>query len=362
MILDINKISINLNTSIIDTMKHIDMNGRGIVYVIDKDNKLIGTVTDGDIRRAIINGISLETTVDKIMNKNPIKAIINMDNDERKKLMIKKAIRELPLVNDKNELIDTISLNDFFIPKGKSNIVLIMAGGLGTRLKDLTKEVPKPMLNLADKPVLEHIIENFKLHGFNKFLLSVNYKQEIIESYFQDGLIHGCKINYIRESKRLGTAGAISLAKDYIEDDFFVSNGDVYSTVNFNDMMNFHKENENDITILGIRKKISIPYGVLEYDKEKNILNINEKPNIDYIISGGIYCLNPKVIKFIPENTYFEITELIDICIHNKMKVKYYNNNDYWIDIGKMEDYNKAQSDIYDLVCCTKEGDNYDKR
>lgn len=347
---------INKDENIINALKTINETSKGIVYVVDNKRKLVGTLTDGDIRRALINGIGLNEGVNKVMNSNPIKAVKDTNVMRLKELMIKGAIRELPLVDEENILVDSICLNELLIPKGKDNYVLVMAGGLGTRLKELTVEIPKPMLNLGDKPILHHIIERFKSYGFNKFLLSVNYKSEIIENYFQDGINYECKINYLKEKKRLGTGGAISLAKEYIKDDFFVVNGDIYSTVNLNEVMKIHKKNNNDITIVSVKKNVNIQYGVLEVENNK-VTDIIEKPNYEFLISGGIYCLNPKVMELIPENEYFEITDLFTKAMERKMKVESFVIDDYWIDIGRIEDYDKINRDLNKLICCTESND-----
>ncbi|MGL4731448.1 MAG: nucleotidyltransferase family protein [Clostridium sp.] len=347
----IEKLSINYKESIYEALKSIDEAAKGIVYVVDNNGKLVGTITDGDIRRALIKGKTLDADVQSIMNNNPVSALSNSSYEERKQIMIQKAIRELPIVDENNILINTVSLSELILPRGKENLVIIMAGGLGTRLKELTKEIPKPMLNLGNKPIMEHIIENFKMYGFNKFLISVNYKYEIIENYFESGYSHGCRINYLKEDKRLGTAGAISLAKDYIKDDFFVVNGDVYSTANFSKIFDYHKKNDNDITVVSVKKTMNIAYGVIESNADDSIKEIKEKPSYDFIISGGMYCLSPKVLKYIPKDEYFEITELIDICIKNNMNVRHYLIEDYWMDIGRIEDYNQVNSDIYKLAC-----------
>ncbi|AEB75787.1 nucleotidyltransferase family protein [Clostridium botulinum] len=344
--INIKNISINYKETLLKALDVIDKAAKGIVYVVDDNMKLLGSITDGDIRRALINKLSLQSGIIEVMNKNPIRVEENVDRIEQKKIMIKNAIRELPIVDKDNKLVDTISLNEVIVPKKKKNYVLIMAGGLGTRLKDLTKEIPKPMLNLGEKPILQHIIENFKTHAYNKFLLSVNYKSEVIENYFEDGSRYECTIDYLREKKRLGTGGAINLARGYIKDDFFVVNGDVYSTVNFDKVMKFHKDNYNDITIMSIKKTINIPYGVINLE-ENNVKNIHEKPSYEYVISGGMYCLSPSVIDMIPQNKYYEITELFQAALKKGLKVQSYIVDDYWMDIGRIEDYYAINNELF---------------
>ncbi|WP_061320783.1 nucleotidyltransferase family protein [Clostridium botulinum] len=348
MINNIDKILVYSNYSIKDSLQILDKGAKGIVIVVDKDKKLIGTVTDGDIRRAILKGISLNECIVNIMNKSPISIKQETSREKAKEIIIKNGIKDLPIVDENNNIVDMITINDIILPEGKENPVVIMAGGLGTRLKELTKEIPKPMLKVGNDPILYHIINNFKQYGYNKFFVSVNYKAGIIENYFQDGYAYGVKIEYIKENKRLGTAGGIKLAENLLYKPFFVINGDVFTNLNVNNMMDFHIENNFDIT-LGIRKQyFKIPYGVVK-TKGSIIEKIEEKPELEYLINAGVYCLNPELIKFIPKDRYFEITDLINIGIKKGLKVGSYEIKDYWMDIGRIEDYNKVNEDVYNL-------------
>lgn len=349
MKINIEKVLVYTEYSIKQALEILDAGAKGIILIVDKDKKLMGTITDGDIRRAILNGISLDIKIKEIIHKDPIKVFEGTSIEEAKEIIIKNAIQHLPIINKDNIIIDMITLNDIILPKGKDNIVIIMAGGLGTRLKDLTKEIPKPMLQVGGNPILYHIINNFKQCGYNKVVISVNYKSEIIENYFQDGVAYGVKINYIKEQKRLGTAGGIKLAENYINEPFFVINGDVFTNLNVEKMMEFHIKNKFDITVGTRRYSLTVPYGVIE-EKKNNIIGLKEKPTVDYLINGGVYCLNPELIKYIPEDKYFEITDLINGCIEKKLNVGSYEIKDYWMDIGKLEDYNKLNDDIHNLA------------
>lgn len=341
-------------------IESIDIGAKGIALLVNDDGTLLGTITDGDIRRSILKGISLEGSVENVVHYNPISVNQSMTREEIKDIFIKKAVKVMPVVDDNSRVVDLISINDILLPEGKENSVIIMAGGLGTRLKDLTKEVPKPMLKVGHDPILQHIISNFKQYGYNKILISVNYKSEIIENYFQDGLAYGVKIEYIRENKRLGTAGGIKLVEDYIDRPFFVINGDIFTNLNVENMMKFHLKNKFDITVGTRKHSFQIPYGVVETESNC-IKKLKEKPTIGYLINAGVYCLNPDLISFIPDDEYFEITDLIDICIKNGGKVGSYEIKDYWMDIGRMEDYNKVNNDIYDLIAADKVDDVNDK-
>lgn len=348
------------NYSIRKILSILDKGAKGIVFVVDDENKLMGTITDGDIRRAILSGANLEDNVSNIVHRNSVCISYNTNREKIKDIFIKKAVKIIPIVDDYNRVVDLISINDILLPEGKENPVIIMAGGLGTRLKDLTKEVPKPMLKVGNDPILQHIISNFKQYGYNKILISVNYKSEIIENYFQDGLAYGVKIDYIREDKRLGTAGGIKLADNYIDKPFFVINGDIFTNLNVDNMMRFHTKNKFDITVGTRKHSFQIPYGVIEAENNC-IKGLKEKPTINYLINAGVYCLNPDLINFIPDNQYFEITDLIGICIKNGGKVGSYEIKDYWMDIGRMEDYNKVNNDVCDLIAADKVDDAYDK-
>lgn len=353
---NIDNILINPNCTVREVLEKLNIGGKGIVLVVDDEEKLIGTITDGDIRRAILKGASLECSIDDIVHYNPVSVKSSATKDEIKDIFIRKAVKQLPVVDENRVVVDLISINDILLPEGKDNPVIIMAGGLGTRLKDLTQEVPKPMLKVGQDPILQHIINNFKQYGYNKILISVNYKAEIIENYFQDGYAYGVKIEYIKEKKRLGTAGGIRLAKDYLDKPFFVVNGDIFTNLNFDNMMKFHLENNFDITVGTKKYSYQIPYGVIE-TKGKEIKEIKEKPEINYLINGGIYCLNPELIDYIPEDKYFEITDLIDMCLKKGLKVGNYEIKDYWMDIGKLEDYDKVNSYMKEIACTINEGD-----
>ncbi|AVQ37355.1 nucleotidyl transferase [Clostridium botulinum] len=360
MINNIEKILAYPYYSIKKSLKLLDKGAKGIILVVDEERKLIGTVTDGDIRRAILDGMSLEKKIEEIMHINPIKVKQGTSIEEIKDVLIKNAIREIPIVDEDNRVVDMITVNDILLPKGKENPVIIMAGGLGTRLKDLTKEVPKPMLRIGNDPILQHIINNFKQYGYNKFFISVNYKAEIIENYFQDGYIYGVKIEYIKEHKRMGTAGGIKLAESFVNKPFFVINGDIFTNLNLENMMNYHIDNSFDITVGTRKHSFQIPYGVVKTE-ENSITGMEEKPNMEYLINAGVYCLSPKVISLIPQDEYFEITDLIDICIKKGLNVGSYEIKDYWMDIGRIEDYNKVNKDIYDLISPDKSvGDKCD--
>jgi NDP-sugar pyrophosphorylase family protein len=225
-----------------------------------------------------------------------------------------------------------------------SNPVLIMAGGLGSRLHPLTQDRPKPMLQVGGKPLLEIIIGQLKNYGYTNILLSVNYHREYIEDYFRDGDLFGVHITYIRENRRLGTAGSVFLARQYLQEPFFVINGDILTKVNFQNIMSFHLQENTDLTVATTQHGIQIPYGVIETNGSK-VECLREKPRLDFFINAGIYCMNPGVINYIPKDEYFDMTNLIDDLLIQKQSVSSFPIHEYWLDIGQIADYEKANED-----------------
>jgi|APSaa5957512535_1039671.scaffolds.fasta_scaffold69370_2 dTDP-glucose pyrophosphorylase len=318
-----------------DILKTLDSGGMGVLFFVDNKNKLIGMVTDGDIRRAILdNRMDLKS----IINRAPI----TMNEEDGKELIFLK-LKEvqrmhMPIVNNSGILIDIATLDDFKF-KFKSNWVVIMAGGLGTRLGDLTKNTPKPMLNVANQPMMKHILDMFISHGFIKFMFSVNYKSEVIKEYFKDGSDLGIQIKYLNENKRLGTGGSLSLIDFELSDPFFVVNGDVLSSIDYENLLNFHNDNKSNATMCIRKDSYQIPYGVIQSDEASNITAIVEKPINNFFINTGTYVLNPNILKYIPKDTLFDLPSLFQILKTENKNIKSYESGSYWIDMGKPEDY-----------------------
>ena len=331
-----NVLAINESSTFKEAIKLLDENGNGFLPIVDNQNKLYGVLTDGDIRRAILNN---KNTLHEIINKEPY---FMFESNSKKNIIYKlKELhrKQMPIVDKNMNLIDIITLddNEFNL---KKNWVVIMAGGLGTRLGDLTKKTPKPMLKVANKPMIEHIIDMFISNGFTKFMLSVNYKAEVIKDYFDDGKKFGIQIKYLEEKQRLGTGGALSLIDIQLNEPFFVTNGDVISPLDYEELLKFHNTN-NSIATMCIRKdSYQIPYGVIKIDSQNNIISMKEKPKEDFFINTGIYVLNPEVLKYIPNNKFFDLPSLFTLLKHEKKTIKSFETSDYWIDIGNISDYN----------------------
>ncbi len=332
------------DTTIREAMKLMDSSSLETILVIDEGKKLLGLVTDGDIRRSILNSMESSDKIGKIMNRNFTALHYSKPFEDIVNTMKKYCFKQIPLVDDNKRVIDIVLLRDIITDDYRDNYVVLMAGGTGSRLKPLTNAMPKPMLKVGDKPILEIIINQFKSQGFKNFIISISYLADIVEGYFGDGSNYGVNIKYIRETKRLGTAGCIRHAEPYLDKPFYVMNGDLLTRINFEDMLNYHAENEFDIT-MGLRKyEYQIPYGVMETQGDC-ITGLVEKPVVSCTINAGVYCLDPKIIGLIPEDEHFDITTLVEKCIQKGAMVGGYDINDYWIDIGQIEEYNKANMD-----------------
>ncbi|MCX8130713.1 MAG: nucleotidyltransferase family protein [Clostridia bacterium] len=342
--LDIEKLFIKPDTTLKNTMEVIEKNAKGIALVIDHNERLLGTITDGDIRRAILKGIHLDEAIKSIMNEHFIFLTPGFTNTLVQTIYQQKSINQLPVLDDNMRVIDIVFVSDLYQKSSKENWAVIMAGGLGTRLYPLTKDIPKPMLTVGAKPIIETIIEQLKSYGYTNIILSLNYKAEIIKNYFQDGSNFGVNIKYISEKKRMGTAGAIRLAEQYLDKPFFVINGDILTRLNFEQFMKYHVRNDNIITIGTKKYDMQIPYGVVSITDE-NVVELKEKPCMNFFINGGMYCLNPDAIEFIPEDEYFDITQLINIYLEKKKKIGSFPITEYWMDIGQIDDYNQANMD-----------------
>lgn len=336
------------STSIIDTMKNIDDSAAQIALVVDEQHQLLGTVTDGDIRRGILKGISLEDQVIKIMNRNPITVQKGTSKQAIQKLFREKKLRHLPILNENKQVIDVIYANDMFDTTSLDNWVVLMAGGLGMRLRPLTENIPKPMLKVGPKPILQTILESFIEYGFRNYYFSVNYKREVIKEYFGNGLQWGVNINYLDEDRRLGTAGALSLFEDMPNKPIIVMNGDILTKVNFQNLLQFHEENCSIATMCVREYQYQIPYGVVKIEGS-TLCAIEEKPTERYFVNAGIYVLNPEALKLIPKNEYFDMPSLFEKLIKQNQKTSVFPIREYWLDIGKIPDFERANLEFTEV-------------
>lgn len=330
-----NKLILDKTTTFQDAIRLLDLNGNGVLPVVDMDNKLLGLITDGDIRKAILNN---QLDLEHIINKNPFKLSISSSKNQIINFLKKVHRRHVPLIDDDGKLIKVFTLDEVEYNL-KPNWVVIMAGGLGTRLGELTKDIPKPMLELGGKPMIEHIIDMFVADGFTKFMISVNYKSEVIKNYFKDGTHLGIEIKYLEEQKRLGTGGALSLIDIELKDPFFVTNGDVLTTISYNNILEFHNNAKSTATMCIKKEEYQIPYGVIEVDVEKNILSMVEKPTKQFYINTGVYVLDPVVLNFVPQDEYFDLPSLFEKVKQEGGATKSFEITEYWVDVGRPSDF-----------------------
>ncbi|OEC02890.1 alcohol dehydrogenase [Lysinibacillus sphaericus] len=342
------KTLVNQNHTLLDTMKIIDDSSLQFAVVVDEEQHLLGTVTDGDIRRGILRGEGLDVTITSIMNPNPISARSGQKYHKYKQLMKSKMLKQLPIVDENNRIINILFTDNIETTLNKNTVVL-MLGGLGTRLRPLTNDTPKPMLRVGNKPILETIIEGFKQYGYTNFIFSVNYKKEVIQDYFQNGEAFDVTIEYIEEDKKMGTAGALSLLKSRPTKPFFVMNGDLLTQINFDQLMQFHMEHDSVATMCVREFEYQIPYGVIETDGT-DLVTIREKPIHRSFVNAGIYVLNPDVLDYIPQDEFYDMPSLFEKLIEENSKTSVFPIREYWLDIGQMDDFNKANNEFKELL------------
>lgn len=332
------------NENIKAAINVVDDTEAKIAIVVDEDLHILGTITDYDIRQHILKGKPLDDVVESIMNTNPKVCISFFNKNKILADMISKGVRQLPLINEQNVIVGLSILSDFNCEK-KKNPVLLMAGGLGMRLRPLTENCPKPLLRIGDKPILQLIIESFKKEGFLDFYISVNYKAEMIEEYFGDGSNFDVSIKYIHESKRLGTAGALGLLPEEIHEPIIVMNGDLLTSVNFSQLLVFHNNNHAEATMCGREYKMQVPFGVINYDNWE-IKSLEEKPMITNFVNAGIYVLNPDVVKTVKKDEYLDMPDLFTQLISENKKALVFPLRESWLDIGRMEDFERARQEF----------------
>ena len=345
---DIQNIKLTINATIKEALKIIDTGAMQIALVVDVNDQLLGTITDGDIRRALLKGMDLNSPIEPIMNKTPTVAKLSNTKEEILELAFSKKLRQIPIIDDDGKILGIQEIDELIKPKKKTNRVFLMVGGLGTRLRPLTENTPKPMLKVGNKPILHTIVEKFAEYGYTNIIMCVNYKSHIIREYFGDGSNFGANIEYIVEEKRMGTAGALSLLKEKPTEPFFVMNGDLLTNVNFEHLHDFHIANNSIATMCVREYDFQVPYGVVNIDGS-NIVSIKEKPTYKFFVSAGIYMLNPEVIDYIPKNEFFDMPSLFEKLISKKQNVISFPLREYWIDIGQIEEYKKANEE-YDEV------------
>ena len=343
---DIEQIKIVATSTIEKALSVIDSGAVKIALVVDSDNKLLGTLGDGDIRRALLRGTALNETIEGVYFKNPTAANKGESKEDLLHLCLVNGIAQVPIVDENRKVIDLFIIDDGLQKKQHENHVTLLVGGLGTRLRPLTENTPKPMLKVGGKPILETIVKRFVDSGFTKITMCLGYKSNVIQDYFQDGGDFGANIDYIVEEKRMGTAGALTLLKKKFNKPFFVMNGDLLTRVDFEKMLDFHIDNNSKATMCVREYDIEVPYGVVNIANE-NILSIEEKPIHSFFVNAGIYLLDPDCIDLIPDNEFYDMPTLFEELIAAKEKIVSFPLQEYWLDIGRIADYERANIEYF---------------
>ncbi len=341
--MDISSLLIDQDASIKQTLVVLNKNEEKIALVVNKKKILIGTVTDGDIRRGILDGHNLETKCKDVMNKSFFSATNEISEFEAIEIMKKNDLKQLPILNEKGVPKNLILKDKKLKDSKKKNKVFIMAGGEGKRLYPLTKNCPKPMLKIGGKPMLENIINQFKLHGFDNFYISVNYLKNTIIDYFKDGSNFDVKIRYIEEKSKLGTAGSLSLISEKLYEPIIVANADVITSIDYTNLLEYHVLNKNFVTVC-IRKYIStVPFGVIK-TKDNIVTDLVEKPSKSFNINAGIYILDPKALLYLVKNNNIDIPEYLLNLIKKGKKVSVFPVHEEWQDIGVKKIYEEFKN------------------
>lgn len=351
---ELKELLIHQNASIKQAVEQIDKGAHGIVLIVDENKKLLGTITDGDVRRGLLKGLNMQHNVAEIMNKSPIALFSQQERTHVHALMKQKGVDCIPILNPLNEVIG-IETRDEYIGSVATlpNKVVLMAGGLGTRLHPLTHETPKPLLPVGERPLLENIIENFKRFGLKDFYISINYRGDMIRDYFKSGEELGVNISYLEEEEKLGTAGALSLLPEPPKEPIIVMNGDILTSVNFQQLLAFHDFHQSKATMCVREFNVQVPYGVVE-TQDHRLQSIKEKPSYPFFVNAGIYVINPDVLKFVPNNSYYDMPSFFNKLMEESEMVSVFPLREYWVDIGQMDDLKRARSEfssVFSNIC-----------
>lgn len=327
-----------------DAITKINSSGLQVALIVGSDDRLVGILTDGNIRRAVLAGKNIQVSVSEVMNPHPTTVPAFTPSDEILALMHRASIHHVPQVDGGGRVVGLVTLDELTSPLDRPNWVVLMAGGLGTRLHPLTHDIPKPLLAVGGKPILETILERFVEQGFKRIFLSVNYKAEMIRSHFGAGDRWGVQVEYLHESTRLGTAGALSLLPDEPTDPIVVMNGDLVTRTNFGELLQFHLAHKAAATMAVREYDFQVPYGVVRLNGVR-IEAIEEKPVQRFFVNAGIYALSPEVLSHLPSETFFNMTTLFEsLIVAGKIPVAY-PLRDYWLDIGRLEELDQAQQE-----------------
>ena len=331
------------DATIKDAINVLNVSELRIVLAVDENEKLLGTISDGDIRRGLLKGLQLENSLAAIWNHEAIVVPENMSTEMVKELMLVNKIQQIPIVDENQRLIGLHLWDEFVYPASRENIFVIMAGGRGTRLGTQTENCPKPLLLVAGRPILEHIINRAQAEGFTHFVIAINYLGYMIEEYFGDGRKMGVKIDYLREEKPLGTAGALTLFEELPNLPIVVTNGDVITEIRYAAILDFHEKQGAAATMAVRSHEWQNPFGVVQIQGVE-IISYDEKPIYRSNVNAGVYVLDPAVLKFIPKSEAFDMPSLLEIAGKNSERIVAYPVHEQWLDVGGPKDLQQAEN------------------
>jgi dTDP-glucose pyrophosphorylase len=332
-------------TPLLEAIGRLDAAAIQILLVTDAEGRLAGTLTDGDVRRAILRQLPLDSPVADAMHRSPTTIPVGAAREEAIGLMRERRLRHLPIVDAERRPVGLELLDEVTAPAARSNAVVLMAGGLGTRLRPLTETTPKPLLRVGGRPLLETIVESFADHGFARFFLSINYRADQVEAYFGDGSRLGVQVEYLREDEALGTAGALSLLPETPTEPIVVMNGDILTRLDYGQLIDFHSRTRAEMTMCVREYEMEVPYGVVEVDGER-VTSLVEKPTARHFVNAGIYVLAPSLLATIRRGERLDMTDLAQRVMNANGVLSAFPIHEYWLDIGHLKDYERAQADF----------------
>jgi len=335
-------------TSLREALEVIDATGFQLAIVVDEAGRLLGTLSDGDARRALLGGLGMNDRVSRAMYVSPTVVKPSDTPLEVLSIMRRTGLHQLPIVEDDRKVVGLALINAYLKSPQRENWVVIMAGGLGTRLQELTRDTPKPMLKVGSRPLLETIVRNFADQGFHRFFLAVNYKAEQIEAHFGDGHEFGVDIRYLREGQRLGTAGGLSLLPERPTQPIIVTNADLLTKENFGHLLDQHSAAGAHATMAVRHYEMQVPFGVVAV-REGLIQSIEEKPVQRFVVSAGINVLSPEVLDIVPAGRFLDMPALFDAALKHGLKARAYQIDGYWMDIGRLPDFERANNEFPDI-------------
>jgi dTDP-glucose pyrophosphorylase len=334
-----------IKSKIADAILNLDKVGIKIVIIVNDEGRLLGTISDGDIRRGLLKGLTMKSPIESIVHHNALVVPSELNNELVFQLMVANKLQQIPIISEDHKIIGLHLWDDLTSSPERSNLMIIMAGGIGKRLLPDTQNCPKPLLKIANKPILEHIINSAKLDGFNHFILAINYLGHMIEDYFGNGDKLGVRIEYLKEEQALGTAGALSIIKTIPDEPFIVTNGDVITDIRYGELLDFHIRH-NAIATMAVRShEWRHPFGVVETNGI-DIIGLEEKPTYRSHINAGVYALAPKTLKDLNFSEHIDMPQLFERLQTNENKIIAYPMYEPWLDVGRPEDLKKAKNDI----------------